>query len=337
MSIKRQGLAPQRQGVKMTGIGSYAPETVITNDDLAQLVETSDEWIASRTGIRERHVVSGNQTVAELGIEAAKRALANAGETGEDLDLILVACSTIDTIYPALSCQVQQGIGNTRAAAFDISLACSGFAYGLTIAEQFLRTGMYKKALVVAADVHSRFTDWSDRSTCVLFGDGAGAAILEASPDDDRIYYAELHADGSRGFELTLKVNTQNCPLVEPRHGEEYPYVRMNGQEVYKFAVGTIPNAVREAVEKAGLTLDQIDKFVLHQANVRIMNAIADKLGVPAEKMVINLQKYGNTSAASIPLAFTEGLETGQIKRGDKLVLCGYGAGLAWGTVVMEW
>lgn len=324
-------------GVSMAGIGAFAPRRVITNDDIASLVETSDDWITSRTGIRERHVVSEDESVADLAIEAAKDALASAGMDGSEIELIIVASSTPDTIYPAVACQVQTAIGAVNAAGFDMALACSGFVYGLVIANQFLKTGMYKTALVIGADVHSRYTNWHDRNTCILFGDGAGAAVLKAERGAvDNILANDLHLDGSKGMELTLFTQTENCPLVEPKTPVNH-YVYMNGREVFKFAVGVVPKSIQEVLDRSNLSIDDIDHVVLHQANIRIMQAMSEKLNIPEERLVVNLDRFGNTSAASIPIALNEAVLQGRVKPGDLMVMCGFGAGLAWGTTVLRW
>ncbi len=324
-------------GVSMAGVGAFAPERVVTNDEISTLVETSDEWIVSRTGIKTRHVVSGDETVASLAIGAAKEALASAGMSGDEIDLIIVASSTSETVYPAVSCQVQLAIGAKRAAGFDMALACSGFVYSIVIASQFLKTGMYKNALVIGADVHTRVVDWSDRNTCILFGDGAGAAILSAHPGEpDQFLAANLHLDGSKGPELTLYQTLKNCPLVEEK-SEINPYLYMNGKEMFKFAVGIVPSSIHESLEQAGLGIEDIDYLVLHQANIRIMQAMSEKLGIPKEKLIANLDKYGNTSAASIPLALNEAVLDGRIQPGQLLLLCGFGAGAAWGSTVLRW
>ncbi len=325
-------------GVQLTGIGAFVPETILTNDDMSKLVETSDEWIASRTGIRERRVVSGDESVADMAIAAAKDALASAGlEDGRDIDLILVATSTSDTIYPAIACQVQHAIGAKRAAGFDMALACSGFVFASITAEQFLRTGMFKKALIIGADIHTRVVDWTDRNTCVLFGDGAGAAILDATPSKNNTLLANtMQIDGAKGNDLTLHSNLPNCPLVTPRSLHS-PHVHMNGREVFKFVVSVVPTSIQASLAKAGLTFDDIDYLVLHQANTRLMTAMAERMGIPESKLIIHLEGIGNTSAASIPIAINHAVRTGVIKPGQKLVLCGYGAGLAWGSTVLQW
>jgi 3-oxoacyl-[acyl-carrier-protein] synthase-3 len=256
---------------------------------------------------------------------------------GSEIELIIVASSTPDTIYPAVACQVQTEIGAMHAAGFDMALACSGFVYGLVVAQQFLKTGMYKTAMVIGADTHSRYTNWYDRNTCILFGDGAGAAILKAEPGaTDNIFANDLHLDGSKGMELTLFTQAENCPLVEPKTPVNN-YVYMNGREVFKFAVGVVPKSIQQVLDRAGLKIEDIDHVVLHQANIRIMQAMSEKLNIPEERLIVNLDKYGNTSAASIPIALNEAVLAGRVKPGDLLVMCGFGAGLAWGTTVLRW
>jgi 3-oxoacyl-[acyl-carrier-protein] synthase III len=324
-------------GVSMIGIGACVPKAVVTNDDLMKLVETSDEWITSRTGIRERRVVSGDETLAHLAVEAAKDALASAGVDGSEIQLIIAASSTPDTIYPGTACQVQHAIGAKNAAGFDLALACTGFVYGVVVAQQFLKTGMFKKALVVGADVHSRYVNWDDRNTCILFGDGAGACVLVAEDGKpDNILASDLHIDGAKGEELTLFAEPPNCPLV-PQRDKGGSHVYMNGREVFKFAVGTVPKSIMDTLSRAGLTLDDIQHVVLHQANIRIMQAMSEKLNISQDRMIINLDKYGNTSAASIPIALNEAILDGRVKVGDTVLMCGFGAGLAWGTTVVRW
>lgn len=336
MSGSYPSLGKTLLGVRMTGIGASVPATVLTNDDMARLVETSDEWISSRTGIRERRVLSANETLTDLAIAAAKDALASAGQDGSDLDLIVVATSTPDERYPATAARVQQAIGATHATGFDLALACTGFVSAVITVEQLLRTGLYRKALVVGADAHSRVMDWTDRNTCVLFGDAAGAAILEASETTDDFLGADSHLDGSKADELYAHNSLVNCPLVqqpEPRS----PYVQMNGREVFKFAVGTVPKSILAVLEQAGLTLENLDYLVLHQANIRIMQAMSEKLNLPESKILVNLQKYGNTSAASVPLALNEAVLNGQIQPGQTLLLCGFGGGLSWSSSLLRW
>ncbi|MEM0951412.1 MAG: beta-ketoacyl-ACP synthase III [Cyanobacteria bacterium P01_H01_bin.74] len=323
-------------GVSVVGVGAYVPPRQVTNADIATLVDTSDEWIQSRTGIKTRYVVSGDESIADLAIHAAKDALNSSGIDAKSIELIIVASSTPDTIYPAVACQVQTEIGATHAAGFDMALACSGFVYALNTAQQFIQCGTYKTALVIGADIHSRYTNWHDRNTCILFGDGAGAVVITANAEKNNILASDLKLDGSKGMELTLFTQAENCPLVEPKTPVN-DYVYMNGREVFKFAVGTVPRSIDIAVKKAGLTIQDIDYFILHQANIRIMQAMSEKLSIPEERLVVNLDKYGNTSAASIPIALNEAVLTKKVQPGQKLVFCGFGAGLAWGTIVLNW
>ncbi len=327
-------------GIELAGIGGYVPQATLTNADLEGMVDTNDEWITSRTGIKQRHIVSGDETVGDLAIGAAKDALASAGMNGKDLDLIIVGTSTPDTIYPAVACQVQHAIGATKAAGFDLSLACSGFVYGTVVAQQFLMSGMAKNALVLGADTHSRTVDWKDRNTCVLFGDGAGAAIYTAEKGAPNNFFAnDIHMDGSFGKELTLYTDFDNCPTVESRtlrtKNEQLLY--MNGREMFKFATRVVPESINTALGKANMTLDDIDYVVLHQANIRIMESMSERLGIPPEKLITHIAPVGNTSAASIPIAINHAVRTGKIKKGHKLLLCGFGAGAAWGSTIMEW
>lgn len=326
------------KAVKISGIGSYAPETVISNEDLSKLVETSDEWIASRTGIKNRHLVNGNETATSLAHKAALDALGFSGLSAEEIDCIIVATSMPDHLYPSTACELQSALGAVNAIAFDVVAACSGLIYALSIASQYLKGGAYKKALIVGVDVHSRFLDWEDRTTCVLFGDGAGAFVLSAEDDESKndVLSIDLKADGSRGKELTIPLSGKNSPLVEP-NDQKPSTVYMNGREIYKFAVVEVPKSLRIAIEQAGLTVEAIDYLVPHQANMRIISAIADKLSIPMEKVLSNLHEYGNTSTASIPLAITGALKEGKVKPGSIMAITGFGAGLTWGSSVIKW
>ncbi|HBH19019.1 MAG TPA: 3-oxoacyl-ACP synthase, partial [Cyanobacteria bacterium UBA9579] len=322
--------------VSIIGIGKYVPETVITNDDISKIVDTNDEWIVSRTGIKERRVVSGDQTAASLAIKAAKDAIGFAGIDPQEIDLVIAATSMPDSLYPSISCEVQHSIGATKAAAFDVVAACSGLIYGLNIARNFIMAGTYKTVLLIGVDVHSRFLDWTDRGTCVLFGDGAGALIVKRSEDEiNDILAIDMHADGSKAGELKIPLNGKNCPLVEPKT-EQKQYVDMNGREIYKFAVKVVPESILNAINAAGLSIDDIDYLIPHQANMRIVQAITERLNLKEEQVIVNLDKYGNTSTASIPLALTEALED-KIALPSKLVMCGFGAGLTWGTAIVNW
>jgi 3-oxoacyl-[acyl-carrier-protein] synthase III len=324
-------------GINVIGVGASVPETAITNAQLSERVDTSDEWIISRTGIKERRVVAGDETVATLGADAAREALACAGIAATDIDLIVVASSTPDTIYPMASAQIQEALGIPHVAGFDLTAACTGFAVANITASQFLRSGMYKTALVVGSDIHSRVTDWTDRNTCVLFGDGAGAFILQAVPAEANAIKAnEMHLDGSKGTWLQLKTSLKNCPMVTERT-EPSPYVAMNGRDIFKFAVSSVPESIRKTTEQAGWTLQDLDYVVLHQANTRIIQAISEKLDLPVDKFLLDMAYYGNTSAASIPIALTNALVAGKLKPGQKIAMCGFGAGLSWATIVFEW
>lgn len=323
--------------VKVSGIGKGLPEKVITNQDLENIVDTNDEWITTRSGIKERRLVSGKETGTSLAVKAGRQALESAGFSAEEVDLIICATSIPDNLYPSTACEIQKELGCKNAAAFDITAACSGFVYGLNIARSFIGSGIYKKVLLTAVDVHSRFVNWEDRTTCVLFGDGAGAMVLIKSEDGQNdIIHVELEADGCRGEELKIPLTGKNCPLVEPNEQKEQQ-VFMNGKEIYKFAVNTVPESIKKALHKSGLNIEEIDNFILHQANIRIIESIADKLGVSRDKFFVNLQKYGNTSAASIPIALEEAIKGGSVKDESLLVLSGFGAGLTWGTAVIRW
>lgn len=326
------------KAVKIIGIGSYAPETIISNEDISKIVETSDEWIYSRTGIKTRHIVNGNETAVELALKASKNTLAYAGYPAEEIECIIVATSLPDNLYPSTSCELQRDLSASKSIAFDIVAACSGFIYALSIASQYLKCGVYKNALVVGVDIHSRFLDWSDRGTCVLFGDGAGAMLLvaEDDPAKNEIISIDLKADGTKAKELTIPLTGKNSPLVEPNDLKP-AYVNMNGKEIYKFAVVEVPKSISKAVELANLTIEDIDFLIPHQANLRIITGIADKLGISMEKVIANLERYGNTSTASIPLAMDEALKNGKIKAGNTLVITGFGAGLTWGSSVIKW
>lgn len=322
--------------VMISGVGYGVPETVITNDDLTKLVDTSDEWITTRTGIKERRVVSGEETAVTLGIKAAEHALKNAKMDAKDIDLIIAAASVPTHTYPSTACEIQAAIGADNAAAFDITAACSGMIYSMNIAKAFISSGIYKKVLLVATDANSKYLDWYDRTSCVLFGDGAGAFVMQESIDGvDDIIAMDMHSNGKDGHFITMPIVGENCPLVEPCEKKEQK-IFMNGKEVYKFVVTTMPESISNCLEKAGLTPDEVDYLIPHQANYRIIDAMASRLNYNEEKIIINLQKYGNTSAASIPLAMAEGIEEGKIKLPCKAILSGFGAGLTWGTCIVK-
>lgn len=317
---------------KIIGTGSYAPETIIKNDDLAEFMETSDQWISSRTGIRERRIVNQESTCM-LAVKAAEKALESAGIKAEDLDLIILATSSADYCFPSGACQVQGEIGAVNAVAFDLSAACTGFVFALNTVHSFFQSGIYKTALVIGAEVFSKLTDWEDRSTCVLFGDGAGAVVLQAS--DRGLIHMIMGSDGSKSQVLSCVNRTNGNFLTKSL--PEIGYTYMDGQEVFKFAVKKVPECIKQLLEQSKTDLSEIQYFILHQANVRIVESIAKRLSVPIEKFPVNLDRFGNTSAASIPILLDEVSGQGTLKRGDKLIIAGFGAGLTWGATLMEW
>ena len=320
-------------GTRIIGTGSCLPKTVVTNDDLAKIMDTSDEWISTRTGIKERHLVR-EETTSGMSAEAAMRAMENAGVTAQELDLIIVGTVSADHVTPACACEVQAAIGADRAVAFDINAACSGFMFALNIAHAYLQMGVYKTALIIGAETLSRIMNWRDRSTCVLFGDGAGAAIVRA--DDKRGLLAfDQGSDGVKGSALACANRSNNNPLVET--SKELEYVHMDGQEVYKFAVTMVPASLHRTIEASGFMMEDIDYFVLHQANIRILQAVAKRLEVSEDKFPIILDHCGNTSAASIPILLDEMNRKGLLKPGMKIALSGFGGGLTWASTVLEW
>lgn len=331
-------MTQQTYGVAFTGSGSAQLSTALTNEQLSAIVETSDEWISSRTGIRQRHIASAAESIRSLGGEAASQAIAGAGLAPTDIDLIILATSTPDDLFGS-ACQIQSEIGATRAVAFDITAACSGFVFSLVTAAQFIRTGAYKNVVVVGADILSRLTDWSDRRTCVLFGDGAGAVVMQRSEGSDRLLSFEMHSDGSLNGCLNAAYSRESNPLtpeVTVQSGQFTP-VAMNGREVYRFAVKRVPEVLEKSLFHAGISTEDVDWLILHQANQRILDAAAQRLGIPAERVVSNMAKHGNTDAASIPIALNEWVRAGKIKDGQTLALSGFGAGLSWGAAILKW
>lgn len=322
--------------IKICGTGSTLPQKRVTNDDLAQIMDTSDEWISSRTGIRARHLAV-EETTTGMSVAAAQQALAEAGIQPEELDLIIAATLSADHVLPTLACEVQAALGAARAVAFDLHAACSGFLFALNTAAVYLRGGVYKNALIIGAETLSKMLDWTDRGTCVLFGDGAGAAVLRELPDETSGGFKAFvqYSDGARGGVLSCG----GRPLVNPyaTHEAEHRYVEMDGQAVYRFAVGTVPRVITEAVERAGLTLSDIDHFVLHQANSRIIQSVAKRLEQPVDKFSMNLQECGNISAASIPILLDSLNKNAMIRKNEHIVLAGFGAGLTWGAAVIQW
>ena len=318
---------------RIIGTGSYLPENIVTNDNLSKIMDTSDEWISSRTGIKERHLVK-DETTASMSIEAARRAMEDAGVTAEEIDLIILGTVSADYITPACACEVQAAIGAHRAVAFDINAACSGFMFALNIANAYLQAGIYKTALILGAETLSKIMDWSDRSTCVLFGDGAGAAVVRADDNVGLLAY-DQGSDGARGMVLAGQSRTNNNPLVET--SKELQYVHMDGQEVYKFAVTAVPASLQKVIAEAGLTVEDIDYFALHQANIRIIQSVAKRLKVSEDKFPISLDHCGNISAASVPILLDEMNKKGLLKPGMKIAMSGFGGGLTWASAVLEW
>ena len=326
-----------QRGLSLVGSGSARLATTLSNSDLSQVVDTSDEWIATRTGIRQRQVVTAQDSLASLAAEAGTAALAMGNCNPTDVDLIILATSTPDDLFGSAA-QVQARLGASRAVAFDLTAACSGFVFALVTAAQYMRLGVYSTVLVIGADVLSRWTDWSDRRTCVLFGDGAGAVLLRAS-ERDRLLGFELRSDGTLNGCLNLTYQAESQPLVGDttiQTGTFQP-VTMNGKEVYRFAVKRVPEILEKALFHAGLTAAEIDWLLLHQANQRILDAVANRLAVPAERVLSNMARHGNTSAASIPIALDEAVREGKVKTGDVVASSGFGAGLSWGAAIFTW
>lgn len=318
-------------------MGAAVPPNVVTNADLEGLVETSDEWIATRTGIRARRVVE-EETCTDLAIGAAKDALGFAGIDGSAVDLVIVATSTPDNLYPSTACMVQSAIGAQRAAAFDLEAACTGIVYALTVGQHFIALGTCRTVLVVGVDIHSRFLNWEDRSTCILFGDGAGAFVLQASEHENDMLATYLRADGNGAHLLHIPNTGAGFPHGgAPAPKATHRFLQMNGRAIYEFAVNAVPEAVREACARAGLRVEDIEFLVPHQANKRIIKAAADRLGLREDQLVSNLDEYGNTSAASIPLAFSDAIVRGQIKAPSTCCLVGFGGGLTWGASIIRW
>ncbi|MCD7879733.1 MAG: ketoacyl-ACP synthase III [Candidatus Gastranaerophilales bacterium] len=322
--------------IKIAGIGFQVPETVITNDDLTKILDTSDEWIKTRTGIEKRHVLSGNESAVQIGIEAASKAIEKSNIDVKAIDLIIAAASVETHAYPSTACEVQAAIGAENAACFDITAACSGLIYGMGIARAFIKSESAKTVLVVATDAISRCLDWTDRASCVLFGDGAGAMVLTVSDDNqDDIIAIDLKAEGHLGNFIKMPIPGKNCPLVQP-NDEEKMYVKMDGKEVYKYVVTKLPGYIEECVQKSGLKMSDIDYLVPHQANMRIIEALEKRLDFDSSHVISNIQDYANTSAASIPIAIVEAVQSGKMKLPCSAILTGFGAGMTVGTTVVR-
>lgn len=316
---------------RILGMGSYLPEKVLTNADLEKIVETSDQWITERTGIKTRHIAADDQSASHLGVEAAKKAIADAGIDAKDIDMIVVGTATPDKMFPSSACYIGHELGIGGVPAFDITTACPGFVYGLSIADQFIKTGHRKNVLVVGTEVLSRLVNWEDRTTCVIFGDGAGAAVVTAS-DEPGILSTHIHADGGYGDLLYC-----NNGLRDQLGDFPEPQIVMRGNEVFKVAVKTLSSIVDETLEANNMTKDDIDWLIPHQANIRIIQATAKKLGAGMDKVVVTVDKHGNTSSASIPLAMCEAIEDGRIKRGDICLLESFGGGFTWGSALIKY
>ena len=327
----------QTKSAGVLGTGHYVPEKTVTNADLEKMVDTSDEWIQTRTGIKQRHFAPDGINTSDMCTKAALQALEMAHTTPEELDMIIVCTLTPDMTIPSTACIVQKNLGAKNAAVFDLYAACSGFAYGTITAAQYIQSGMCKKVLVIGAEILSRFMDFTDRNTCVLFGDGAGAAVLGVVPDGYGILGADMGADGNGGKFLNIPSSGVAILPTDEARKKHLTYIKMDGKEVYKFAVKVMGQTAVNALERAGLHHEDIDLLIPHQANIRIIKSAAKRLHLPMEKVFVNIDKYANTSGASIPIAMDEANRAGRMKRGDVVVLAGFGAGLTWAGLVMKW
>jgi 3-oxoacyl-[acyl-carrier-protein] synthase-3 len=327
----------QGRTCSIAGIGSYVPEKILTNAGLEKMVETSDEWITSRTGIKERRIAAKDEFTSDLAAKAAGRAMKMAGVTAEQIDLIIVATITPDMPFPSTACLVQHKIGAKRAAAFDLEAACSGFIYGLEVAQQFIMSHTYDTVLVIGAEKLSSIVDWDDRNTCVLFGDGAGAAVLQNRPDAHGLLTAAMGADGEKADLLFMPGGGSRCPATKESVDARLHYLRMEGKETFKNAVQAMCSAAQEVLKRCEIDITKIKCVIPHQANRRIIDAVSDRLGATPEQVFVNLHKYGNTSAASVAIALDEAVASGKVQRGDLILLVVFGAGLTWGAAVIEW
>jgi len=327
----------QGRTCSITGVGSYVPAKILTNADLEKMVDTSDEWITSRTGIKERRVAAKNEFTSDMAVKAAQRAMKMAGVTAEQLDLIIVATITPDMPFPATACLVQQKIGARRAAAFDLEAACSGFIYGLEIGQQFIMSRTYDTVLVIGAEKLSSIVDWTDRNTCVLFGDGAGAAVLQNRLNAHGLLTAVMGANGEKANLLYMPGGGSRCPATMETVAAKRHYLQMEGRETFKSAVQAMCTAAQEALRRCELDISKIKCIIPHQANRRIIDAVGERLGATPQQLFINLNRYGNTSAASVAIALDEAVASGKVQRGDLVLLIVFGAGLTWGAAVIEW
>jgi 3-oxoacyl-[acyl-carrier-protein] synthase-3 len=327
----------QGRTCSITGVGAYVPERILTNAELEKLVDTSDEWITTRTGIKERHMAAKDEFTSDMAAKAAQRAMKMAGVTASQIDLIIVATITPDMPFPATACFVQQKIGAKRAAAFDLEAACSGFIYGLEIGQQFVMSRTYDTVLVIGAEKLSAITDWQDRNTCVLFGDGAGAAVLQNRENSHGLLTAVMGADGGKANLLFMPAGGSRCPASKDSVDARMHFLRMEGKETFKNAVQAMCSAAQEVLRRCELDITKIKCVIPHQANRRIIDAVGNRLGATPEQMFINVHRYGNTSAASVAIALDEAVASGKIRRGDLILLVVFGAGLTWGAAVIEW
>ena len=327
----------QGRTCSISGVGSYVPAKILTNADLEKLVDTSDEWITSRTGIQERRLAANDEFTSDLATQAATRAMERASVTAEQIDLIITATITPDMPFPSTSCLVQQKLGAKRAAAFDVEAACSGFIYGLEIAQQFIMSRTYDTVLVIGAEKLSSIVDWEDRNTCVLFGDGAGAAVLQNRPNAHGLLTAVMGADGEKSDLLFMPGGGSRCPASAQSVSSRQHYLRMEGKETFKNAVQAMQTAAEESMRRCEIDITKIKCIIPHQANRRIIDAVGERLGARPEQMFINVNRYGNTSAASVAIALDEAVSSGRVQRGDLILLVVFGAGLTWGAAVIEW
>jgi len=328
---------PSANRAVITGCGSFVPAKILTNEELSRRVKTSDEWITTRTGIKERRITSDDESTADLAIAAGRRALEYAGLAAEDLEMIVVATITPEMVFPSTACFVQRALGATKAWAFDIAAACSGFVYSLHLVHQLMERGRLNSALVIGAETLSKITNWNDRSSCILFGDGAGAVVLERKQEGSRgILYSTLGADGTYWESLNCQAHGSRYPAPKPLDDPSKVYMEIKGREVYQQAVRRIVEAVTTCMEHCGLTRDDLAMMVSHQMNARIIESAAKRLKLPREKVFLNIQDYGNTSAASVPIAFDECMRQGKVKKGDLVIFVAFGAGVTWGANVIE-
>ncbi|MBS3917792.1 MAG: ketoacyl-ACP synthase III [Deltaproteobacteria bacterium] len=325
--------------IAIKGTGSFSPERVVPNSYFEKIIDTSDEWITTRTGIKERRMIEKGQAMSDLATLASASALQMAGISADELDLIIIGTSTADMLSPSAACMVQYRLGAKKAVAFDVNAACPGFIYGLAVAQKFMQDGSYSKALVVGGEIVSNRLDYKDRSTCVLFGDGAGAVVLEHSngKDNGEILAMDIESDGDLWHLIHVPGGGSRIPPSHEMLNEGLQYLKMNGNEVFKHAVRTLVDSARKIMAQQGITSEEIDWFIPHQANIRIMDVVAEKLGIPTEKVIVTVHKYGNTSAATIPVAFDEAVRSGQIRKGDLVLVSSFGAGLTWGAALFRY